>query len=370
MCSGARSTARAETVGSLLRPAELLDAARRGRDGAISDEQLREVQDRAVLDAIALQRDVGVDVMTDGEMRREAWAMSSLVLDCLQAIPGSRSYPAALSQVIDRTQRFPTVTRKLVPPKGRDLDEGFGFLRANATGRIKYTFPAPSYHRRFWSDSRSTGAYDTCEEFLGDVRDWIRGVARRVVEGGCGYIQLDAPNYGSLCDQEIREYHRSQGHDLAAQLAFDAELDSSVFHGMPPEVTRAIHLCRGNLPGGRWYSSGGYGAIADELFPRLGVDVVLLEFDSDRAGDFAPLATLDSGKVCVLGLVTTKNDVVEDLREILARIESAAAVKPLDELAVSTQCGFASVAGGNPATVAAQRAKLEAVVSLARQVWT
>lgn len=229
--------------------------------------------------------------------------------------------------------------------------------------------PAPSYHQRFWSDTHSTLASDSCEEFLTDVRDWIRGVARRIAEAGCDYIQLDGPNYGSLCDKEIRAYHHSLGHDIGTQLAFDAELDSSVFAGLPDKVTRAIHLCRGNLPGGRWFSSGGYAAIADDLFPRLDLDVAMLEYDSDRAGDFAPLAGLGSDIVRVLGLLTTKNDVAKDPAEIIRRIESTAAVKPLDELALSTQCGFASVAGGNPASLATQRAKLETVVSIARRMW-
>ena len=369
MHTRAHGTARAETVGSLLRPSDLLDALRAHKQGVVPAERLRALQDRAVLDAIALQEDVGLDVITDGEMRREAWAMSGFVLDCLDRIPGPRSYPASLSQVSNQEEIFPVVTRALTPPKGRDLDEGFDFLRAHATSRVKYTVPAPSYHRRFWSDTRSTVAYGSCEEFLTDVRDWIRGVAHRIAEAGCDYIQLDAPNYGSLCDQEIRAYHRSLGHDIGAQLAFDAELDSSAFDGLPAGVTRAIHLCRGNLPGGRWFSSGGYAAIADDLFPRLDVDVALLEFDSDRAGDFAPLAALRSDAVCVLGLLTTKNDVVENSADIIRRIDSAATVKPLGELALSTQCGFASVAGGNPASLGTQRAKLETVVSIARRIW-
>lgn len=368
MRPGTRTIARAENVGSLLRPAELLAAVEARQRNAITAAQLRTMQDAAVRQAVALQESVGLDILTDGEMRREAWALTSFLVDCFDPVPGPRSYPASTGQATNQTATFPVVTRKLRPPTGRDLDDGYAFLRANTTNRIKFTLPAPSYHRRFWSDQHSTGAYQSCEEFLTDVRDWVRGVARRLAASGCDYLQLDAPNYGSLCDREIRRYHASIGHDIEAQLAFDAELDSSVFDGLS-DVTRAIHICRGNLPGGNWFSSGGYAAIADDLFPRLSVDVMLLEFDSDRAGDFGPLTLVGSDTVAVLGLLTTKNDVPEDEKEIIARIESASAVKPLAELALSTQCGFASVAGGNPATIEAQRAKLASVVGIARRIW-
>jgi 5-methyltetrahydropteroyltriglutamate--homocysteine methyltransferase len=368
MDAKAETIVRAENVGSLLRPPDLLSAMRGRKQGAISAGELRDIQDAAVRDAIALQELVGIGILTDGEMRREAWALSPFVLDCFDEVEGIRSYPASVGQATNHETVMPVVTRRVNLPAGRDLDDGYAFLRAHTSRRVKYTLPAPSYHRRYWLDSRSRSAYDSCEEYLTDVRDWIRGVARLLVAAGCDYIQLDAPNYGSLCDPAIRDYHRSAGHDLEAQLTFDAALDSSVFDGMQ-EVTRAVHLCRGNAPGGVWFASGGYAGIADQLFPALSVDVMLLEFDSDRAGDFGPLKHIPRGVICVLGLLSTKNAVVEEDSQIVARIESAADIKPLDELALSTQCGFASVAGGNPATVAAQRGKLETVVRIANQVW-
>ncbi|MFD2415557.1 cobalamin-independent methionine synthase II family protein [Amycolatopsis pigmentata] len=368
MPTGTMAIARAENVGSLLRPPQLLEAALGRANGEVTAEELAKIQDAAVLEAISLQESVGLDVLTDGEMRREAWAMSPFVLDCFDRLAGARSYPASVKQATDETTVMPVVTRRVSPPTGRDLDDGYRFLRENTDRRVKFTLPAPSYHRRFWSDTLSRNAYDSCEDYLTDVRDWVRGVAARLAAAGCDYIQLDAPNYGSLCDARIREHHRAAGHDLDAQLDFDAALDSSVFAGLSG-VTRAIHLCRGNLPGGAWFSSGGYAAIADRLFPALSVDVMLLEFDSDRAGDFGPLATVPAGTTAVLGLLTTKNATVENDKEITARLESAAEVKPLGELALSTQCGFASVAGGNPATREAQRAKLETVARIARQVW-
>jgi 5-methyltetrahydropteroyltriglutamate--homocysteine methyltransferase len=212
----------------------------------------------------------------------------------------------------------------------------------------------------------STDAYESCEDFLVDVRDWLRTVAEKLTRQGCDYIQLDAPNYGSLCDAENRAYHEKLGHDLDRQIAFDAELDSSLFEGL--DVTGAIHICRGNTTGAGWHSTGGYSAISDVLFPALDLDVVLLEYDSDRAGDFAPLQKVRPGTVAVLGLVTTKDATLEDRRELEERVAEAAGIKPLSELALSTQCGFASAANA-PMTAEQQRAKLQLVRDVVSGVW-
>ena len=183
---------------------------------------------------------------------------------------------------------------------------------------------------------------------------------------GCDYIQLDAPNYGSLCDPATRAWHESVGHDLDAEIAFDGALDSSVFEGLDGTVTRAIHICRGNQSGGTWHSSGGYGALSGVLFPALDVDVALLEYDSDRAGDFGPLAELKSGQTAVLGLLTTKTPDHERRDAVEARIAEAAEHKPLGELALSTQCGFASSTNA-PMGVDDERAKLALVGEIARR---
>jgi 5-methyltetrahydropteroyltriglutamate--homocysteine methyltransferase len=227
---------------------------------------------------------------------------------------------------------------------------------------------APSYHRRYWSPEHSSAAYDDCEDFLTDIRDYQREVVQQLVALGCDYIQLDAPNYGSLCDPDTRARMIADGRDPDAELAFDAELDSSLFDGVHG-VTTALHICRGNGPGGAWHSAGGYGAISGALFPRLGFSRLLLEYDSDRAGTFQPLGDVRPGTVVVLGLLTTKSDRIEDAADVEARIAEAARVKPLPELAVSTQCGFASVPASNPVSAAGQRAKLELVTRIARRVW-
>jgi 5-methyltetrahydropteroyltriglutamate--homocysteine methyltransferase len=228
--------------------------------------------------------------------------------------------------------------------------------------------PAPSYHRRYWSPEHSGTVYDSCEEFLTEIRDYLREVVGTLVSYGCDYIQLDAPNYGSLCDPDTRAQMAAAGRDPDAELAFDAALDNSLFDGVSG-VTTALHVCRGNGPAGAWHSAGGYAAISKALFPKLEVSRLLLEYDSDRAGGFEPLADVRDGTVVVLGLLTTKSDKLESEADVLARIDEATKFKPLPELALSTQCGFASVPVANPVTPAVQQAKLEMVVKLARRTW-
>jgi 5-methyltetrahydropteroyltriglutamate--homocysteine methyltransferase len=360
--------ARAETVGSLLRSAEVLEVVTSG--GAGTGEG-RAVLDRAVLEAIRLQEETGLDVITDGEIRRRSWAETPRCLDCFDSVPGSTglnwrggmggsvSGPAVRDVVVGRVSTASTV---------QDRTSQYAFLAEHATVRTKFTLAAPSYHRRYWSDEHSSAVYRSCEDYLLEIRDRLREDVERLVALGCDYIQLDAPNYGSTCDPETRAAMADQGRDADAELAFDAQLDSSLFDGLSG-VTRALHICRGNAAGGRWHSVGGYGAIADELFPALAVDRLLLEYDSDRAGDFGPLTAAGAATTVVLGLLTTKDGAVDDPAAVRARLDEAATVKPLAELAISTQCGFASVAAGNPVTVEQQRAKLELVATLARQIW-
>lgn len=373
MSQGNAKPARAEVVGSLLQAERLLQARKERQEGTRSLEELTKIEDQAVLDAIALQESVGLDVITDGEMRRPGWADTGRHLDGLEPMQAARSYPAtarppAQSQSAGRGMFGPplTVVRKIAPKAGDQVGAEYPFLAQHAHLRTKYTMAAPSYHRRYWSDEVSTQAYGSCEEFLSDVRDWLHERAAWLAGQGCTYIQLDAPNYGSLCDPVTRQFHADHGHDLDKELAFDGQLDSSVFEGL--DVTGALHICRGNTPGGHWHSQGGYAAIAEQLFPHLDVDVVLLEYDSERAGDFGPLRWVKRGTVAVIGLLTTKDAKLESRDEVEARLEEAATLKPLEELALSTQCGFASAANA-PMSEGEQRAKLQRVAEVARRVW-
>jgi 5-methyltetrahydropteroyltriglutamate--homocysteine methyltransferase len=247
----------------------------------------------------------------------------------------------------------------------------YAFLARYAQARTKFTMPAPSYHRRFWSPQHSRAAYDRVEEYLGEIRDWLRSEVATLMALGCDYIQLDAPNYGSYCDPDTRAALVAAGRDPDADLAFDADLDNSLFDQVPSTgLTTALHICRGNGPRGMWHSTGGYGVIAGQVFPRLtAFRRLLLEYDSDRAGGFEPLTGCAPGSVVVLGLVTTKSEALDDEAAVARRIAEAARYKPLGELALSTQCGFASAPGENPVTPAGQRAKLELVARLARRTW-
>jgi 5-methyltetrahydropteroyltriglutamate--homocysteine methyltransferase len=333
--------------------------------------------DDAARDAIKLQEDVGLDVITDGEVRRAAWAQTTRFLDSFAQATGRGALnwrgategPSGAPDTGTPPAGYPTVVRRVATaPRVGDMTAEYAFLARYAQTRTKYTMPAPSYHRRYWSPTLSRQAYDSCEEYLTEIRDFLREVADKLVSLGCDYIQLDAPNYGSLCDPDTRDRMAAEGRDPDTELAFDAELDNSLFDGLSG-VTSAMHVCRGNGPGGAWHSAGGYGAISKALFPKLGFSRLLLEYDSDRAGTFEPLADVREGTVVVLGLLTTKSDELDDEAAVSARIAEAARYKPLSELALSTQCGFASVPVANPVTPAGQRAKLEMVVKLARRTW-
>jgi len=380
------ATARADVVGSLLRPPELQEARRALGEGRISPEEMRAVEDRIVRAHVALQEETGLDVVSDGEARRTNWIASISLLD--------RSYKAPMGGFHLRPEVRPPAwfdywrtvqgeKASRMPLGGwialdgpltfeRDLvGDEFGFLKQHTRFRAKYTFPAPSYHRVFWHPEVSKPFYPTADDFLAAVRDFIREhVIERAIALGCDYIQMDAPNYGqSYTDPEVMEAMAKDGHDLAAELIGDAEIDNSVFEGVTG-VTRAIHICRGNGPGGTWSAAGGYDRFAAEAFPRLrNYDTLLLEYDTPRAGDFSPLQHVLPSATVVLGLLTTKEGALEDAAQIEQRIREASRYVPLERLALSTQCGFASAGAGNPLTPEQQQAKLRRVVEVARRVW-
>jgi 5-methyltetrahydropteroyltriglutamate--homocysteine methyltransferase len=379
-----RKRPRADTLGSLLRGDAVVRAARRSSpaDGALLDD--------AVRDAIMLQEEIGLDIITDGEVRRVSWAQTPRFVDAFttstRADAGSRTRSGTDSGALNwrgggegvfgasgsggRPTGYPVVDGRIATAQRLgDMTAEYSFLTRYARARTKFTMAAPSYHRRYWSPARSAAAYDSCEEYLTEVRDYLRSVVDGLVALGCDYIQLDAPNYGSLCDPDTRAAMIASGRDPDAELAFDAALDSSLFDGVTG-VTTALHVCRGNGPAGAWHSAGGYGVISAALFPKLAMDRLLLEYDSDRAGGFEALRDVRESTAVVLGLLTTKSPRIEYDDDVLARIAEAARHKPLDELALSTQCGFASVPIANPVTPAVQRAKLDLVVRLARRVWS
>jgi 5-methyltetrahydropteroyltriglutamate--homocysteine methyltransferase len=377
--------ARSDVVGSLLRPDYLRQARRAVREGTLSAEALGPVEDRAVREAITLQESAGLDVVTDGELRRNSWVVTIPLreegvpraplsgFEFLPADPGWWSLwkePDGRRAQVWTLPTRPFITGPLRVVRDIVADE-YAFLKANAGARTKFTIPAPSWHRIFWHRDYSRAAYPTAELFLEAVAAYLREhVVKKIVALGGDYVQMDAPNYAQWhVDAGNRAAFESWGHDMAAELAADAEIDDAVFAGVSG-ITRAMHVCRGNAPGGRWLADGGYERIAEVMFPRLtNYDRLLLEYDTPRAGRFDGLARVRPGTEVVLGLFTTKSGTLEDLAAVESRIREASRVVSLERLAVSPQCGFASGEAGNPLTPNEQTAKLHAVAQIARRVW-
>ena len=378
-------TPRADVVGSLLRP-ETLRLARQGaREGRVTPEALRAAEDRAVREAIALQEGAGLDVITDGELRRSSWVITIPLredaagrpplggFEFLPADPGWWSLwkePDGRRAQVWTNPTRPFITRPIEVTRDVVSDE-YAFLKANARARSKFTIPSPSWHRIFWHPEYSRAAYPTPEDFLRAIAGYLREqVVPRIIALGGDYIQMDAPNYAQWhVDGENRAAFEVWGHDMTAELVADAEIDDTVFEGVRG-VTCAIHICRGNAPGGRWLANGGYERIAAEVFPRLTrYDRLLLEYDTPRAGDFGPLRYVRPEATVVLGLLTTKQGELEDAALVERRIREAARQVPLERLALSPQCGFASGEAGNPLTPSQQEAKLRRVGTIARRVW-
>ncbi len=365
----AKEAIHAETVGSLLRSPTLRNARRDRYRGNLAAEDLQALEDEAVRHAIHLQERVGLDVITDGELRRDSWiATVQGVLSGFTMFEGGPGWEWHGTDTMAQwnAMPFPYVTGP-VEARWSLAEREYPFLHEHATIRSKYTIPAPSFHRCLWHPERSHEVYPACEDFLRAMRDAIRHEVERLVALGCDYIQLDAPNYGNLCDPTERARLEAEGHNLDAELVFDAALDNAVFDGLA-HITSAIHVCRGNAAG-NWAASGGYERIAADLFPRLRFDRLLLEYDTPRAGTFSALAHVPPDTTVVLGLVTTKDGALEDPASIEQRIRDATTILPLERLALSPQCGFASVARGNPITLEAQEAKLRLVVDTAQRVW-
>jgi 5-methyltetrahydropteroyltriglutamate--homocysteine methyltransferase len=363
--------ARTDVVGSLLRPPELLDAQRFHAAGEIDGAALREAENRAVDAALALQAEVGLDVVTDGEMRRLSF--QSQLPAAVEGF-GAWDLDAFLwgdwhsEEVGDRRIERPPIGVVGTLRRRRFLTaEELAYARERTDRILKVTLPSPSLFANFWDPVRSTAAYPTLEAFLGDVAELLREEADELVRLGARYLQLDAPQYPLLVDPAWREFYASRGWPAERWLELGLELDNHVI-GERPGVTWGFHLCRGNQAS-RWLVSGGYDWLAERLFPKVRAERLLLEYDDERSGGFEPLAHLPEDKVAVLGLVTTKTGRRESVDELVARVEAAAAFVPKERLAISPQCGFATSVVGNALTPDDQRAKLGTLVATARAVW-
>lgn len=369
--------ARTDVVGSLLRPPALIEAQGALAASKLTPAQFKAIEDRAVDAAVALQEEAGLEVLTDGEMRRLSF-QSQLP----EAVEGFGTWDVGAflwgdwhgdDQVGDWSGARPQtlgVTGKLRRKRHLSAEE-FTYVRGRTKRIIKVTLPSPSLWANFWptqhSVEHSAAVYPTLDHFLADVVDILREEVAELVRLGATYIQLDAPHYPLLIDPKTRAFYEAQGWPLEKYLQRGIAMDNAVM-GDFPHVTFGFHLCRGNQ-GSRWLVEGGYDLIAKPIFQQVKAQRLLLEYDDDRSGSFDPLQDVPDDKVVVLGLVTTKSGRRESVAELTARIHQAARYFPLERLALSPQCGFATSTMGNNLSPADQQFKLRTLVETAQAVW-
>jgi 5-methyltetrahydropteroyltriglutamate--homocysteine methyltransferase len=363
--------ARVEHVGSLLRPQFLRDARDARARGELTPAEFKAAEDRAVRKVVAMQEELDLPVVNDGEMRRESF-QSELTAACdgftgvdVNAwLWGEWHSPEVGDLMIPRPPDLAVVAPLR---KRRNLAaEEFTFLRGCTGRQAKVTLPSPSLFANLWSPQRSTGAYPTLDAFLADVVQVLCDEVAELVRLGCSYIQLDAPHYPLLIDPGWRAFYEDRGWPLERWLGYGIELDNAVIDAGRP-ATFGFHLCRGNQLS-RWLVAGGYDAIAAPVFGSIKADRLLLEYDDARSGTFGPLRLVPGDKAVVLGLVTTKTSRVETLEQIKARLAEATSLIDPARLALSPQCGFATSVAGNAITPQAQRAKLALLVRAAHDL--
>ena len=364
---------RAEVIGSLLRPTYLKEARQEWERGRLSTRDFKRIEDRAVDEAIALQQQAGVDVVTDGEMRRTHFiAPLTDVISGVKPIPAFKrvwklphepNEPAVQTEiqvqyaVVDRIRRLRTLT-----------SEEFTYARSHAHKPLKVTLPSPLMMTLRWSPQYSRDAYPDPFELFADAAEIVRQEAQELAALGCEYIQIDAPELGMLCDPDRRRQDFADaGIDPDRLLSDGIDLLNSV--AAVPGVTFGLHLCRGNNRG-YYVSEGGYEAVARQVFGRASnIALMLLEYDDWRSGSFEPLREMPQDRGVVLGLISTKRKELESAESVVARIEEAARYYPREQLALLTQCGFGTVWEGNPISEAIELAKLSLVADIAHQVW-
>ena len=363
--------ARTDVVGSLLRPPELLDARERFARGELTPPEFKRIEDAAVDAALRLQEEAGLDVVTDGEMRRLSFQsqLPAAVEGCsdwdLDAFLWGEWHGDEVGDLA--VERPPLAVVEKLRRKRFLSAEELTYARGRTDRVLKVTLPSPSLFSSFWDPERSADAYPSLEAFLGDVAEILREEVDELVRLGATYIQIDAPHYPMLLDPRYRDFYASRGWPAERWIELGTELDNLVF-GDHPQVTFGFHLCRGNQAS-RWLVEGGYDWLGEQLFPRVRAQRLLLEYDDARSGSFEPLLAVPEDKLVVLGLVTTKTGRHETVEELSRRLEEASAFVPLDRLALSPQCGFATSILGNALSPYDQRAKLETIVETANAVW-
>ena len=365
-----RLPARYDHVGSLLRPKYLLEAREKKARGEITPAQLREVEDRAIAEIVKFQQDVGLKSITDGEFRRTYFH-----IDFLEQLAGVQTE-------IPITIRKADGTEELAPPVMRVIDKvrhtrdiqlaDFRYLKSQVAPGLtpKVSIPSPTMlHFRGGRAGISKVAYPELEPaFYDDVANAYGDELRSLAAAGCTYVQMDDTNLAYLCDEKMREAARQRGDDPNELPHRYAAFINKVVAQKPTGMLLAMHLCRGNFKSTH-AAAGNYEPVAEALLREMNIDAYFLEYDDDRSGDFRPLRYLPKGKMVVLGLVTTKFPEMESKETLKRRIREAAKYAPLEQLALSPQCGFSSTVHGNNISVEVQRNKLRLVVETAREVW-
>ena len=356
---------RAEPVGSLLRPDELKRAREEHDAGRLDHSAFKAAEDRAAAEAIDLQERAGLDVVTDGEMRR-----GHFTGNLSEAIDGMGDVPAA-GHDWHGSDELKFAHKKAVVDKlrrSRSLaQEEFVFLRARASRPVKMTLPSPLMMQTFWSPEHSTAAYGDPFEMFADAAAILREEIADLYALGCDYFQIDAPELALMVDESVKEAFRARGIDPDRMLAEGIEIIDSV--ASLPGPRYGLHMCRGNRDG-HWMAAGGYDPIAEAIFQRTpNFSTYFLEYDDERSGGFEPLRDVPEDAFVFLGLVSSKRPELEDDAELLARIDDASGFFPRERLGLSPQCGFASTIGGNPLTVDEEEAKLRLVADVAARAW-
>jgi 5-methyltetrahydropteroyltriglutamate--homocysteine methyltransferase len=359
---------RAEVIGSMLRPSYLQEGRAAFEQGLLRAADFKRLEDRAVDQVIAMQEGAGVDVVSDGEMRRFLFmGPITETVEGIELVEHDSAMPWSTPEGDIEWTSPAAVTSKLRKRRSMVTEE-YSYARARARLPLKVTVPSPLVLYGFWSPKYSTGAYADAFAMFADAAEIGRSEILELVSLGCEYIQVDAPELATLVDPRVREWAERMGFGAERMLTEGIDLINAMVEGVSG-VRLGIHLCRGNNAG-MWMASGGYEYIAQALFERAtAFDAFFLEYDDARSGSFEPLAGAPDDKQVVLGLVSTKTPALETPDELRGRIDDAARFFAHDQLGLSTQCGFASIAAGNPITEADEERKLRLVADTAHAVW-
>jgi 5-methyltetrahydropteroyltriglutamate--homocysteine methyltransferase len=373
---------RTDVVGSLLRPPSLTDARLKFDDGKLTAEELRAVEDSAVREAVRLQEDVGLDVVTDGEMRRlnfqDSFGAAVVGYDTTRstltkyarrmasATPGRRWDIRELHDVGTAVAHRRPAKARLTLAHNVPLDE-YRFVSAVTKKRAKVSIIGPDRISQRFAYEDSSTVYRDVDAFLIDVVEIERQMISSLIESGCRYVHIDAPGFTAYVDEPSLAQMRARKEEPMENFARSLKAEAAVVAGYP-DIVFGLHLCRGNQRS-MWHREGTYDGIAERLFNELPHQRFLLEYDTPRAGSFAPLRFVPKGRVVVLGLISTKRPELETVDDLKRRIDEACRYLPPDQLAISPQCGFASDFVGNLLSADDQKRKLERVVEVGREVW-